>query len=635
MLRSLYAGVSGVRSYQFSLDVIADNIANVNTTGYKAARTTFRELYSQLLSPARRPTGNLGGVNPRQVGLGVSVASTDTLFAQGAPQATGRATDLAINGNGFFILTDGQRQFYTRSGVFSIDSDGNLVYVNGMQVMGWNAVNGQIQTNRLEALKVPPIGTTIPPKATSQIVLGGVVDSRTTGSLRIPEYSLTAADGTNRRIQFEVTPTGNFNEWNVQAKWTDTGSSIPGLSGTWRSDASGVLASPATASTAVVGVGNTFFSIQGPAANTDLKTQNVFTVTGATSLTFSDLQVLDASTPPQAQVTLKFIVSAKDFVNQRYVWEWKAIRSDTGQVVGTGTLETDTGGNVTASGQAFTFDVGGTTVQVTPPPVGASLADATDDFRVTGPAGWSGSGGVGTQQAGPVPQGIGATFLPASPVLRSVEFFDSLGNRRNAVLILDRQSNSQWNWTLMDPSQTMNYGAGTLTFAPDGSLSGGSPVTVTVPGVGGANATQLTLDLSKLLQVADMTNVVLLSQDGYATGKLDSIAIDDAGFIKGSFSNGVIQDLGQVALATFANQEGLIRREDTLFEASPNVGAVNVGAPGSGNWGSLAPGFLEMSNVDLSQEFSALIAAQRALQANSRIVTVSDEVLQEVVNLKR
>ncbi|HEY8487318.1 MAG TPA: flagellar hook-basal body complex protein, partial [Limnochordales bacterium] len=141
MLRSLFAGVSGMRAHQLDMDIIADNIANVNTAGFKASRMTFKEVYSQVLRQARAPSGSQGGTNPIQVGLGVAMASVDTLLAQGAPQATGRDTDLAIDGAGFFILTpdDGLTRYYTRAGNFSVDSQGNLVYVNGMKVMGWNA----------------------------------------------------------------------------------------------------------------------------------------------------------------------------------------------------------------------------------------------------------------------------------------------------------------------------------------------------------------------------------------------------------------------------------------------------------------------------------------------------------------
>ncbi|MBE3598019.1 MAG: flagellar hook-basal body complex protein [Limnochordaceae bacterium] len=142
MLRSLFSGVSGMRTHQLDMDVIADNIANVNTTGFKASRMTFKEVYSQLLKGARAPLGNMGGVNPVQVGLGVTTGSTDTLFTQGAPQATGRDTDLSINGNGFFVLTDGTNRYYTRAGNFTVDSNGSLVYTNGMKVLGWNAAAG-------------------------------------------------------------------------------------------------------------------------------------------------------------------------------------------------------------------------------------------------------------------------------------------------------------------------------------------------------------------------------------------------------------------------------------------------------------------------------------------------------------
>ncbi|MHA7240845.1 flagellar hook-basal body complex protein [Arthrobacter sp. TMS1-12-1] len=145
MLRSLYSGISGLRSHQTMLDVTGNNIANVNTTGYKASATQFQDTLSQLTQGAGAPQEALGGTNPAQVGLGAQVAGIVTNFSQGSTQATGRATDMMISGDGFFVVRNGTETLYTRAGAFTPDADGRLVTPDGSIVQGWPAVNGVLQ----------------------------------------------------------------------------------------------------------------------------------------------------------------------------------------------------------------------------------------------------------------------------------------------------------------------------------------------------------------------------------------------------------------------------------------------------------------------------------------------------------
>ena len=140
MMRSLYAGVSGMQNHQTRLDVVGNNISNVNTTGFKRGRVNFQDMISQQMSGAAKPTEEIGGVNPKEVGLGMTVASIDTIFNQGNLQTTGVSTDIAIQGNGFFVLKNGEETFYTRAGTFGVDKDGTLVNPgNGLRVQGWMA----------------------------------------------------------------------------------------------------------------------------------------------------------------------------------------------------------------------------------------------------------------------------------------------------------------------------------------------------------------------------------------------------------------------------------------------------------------------------------------------------------------
>ena len=174
MMRSLYSGVSGLQNHQTRMDVIGNNISNVNTYGFKKGRVDFQDMISQQLSGAARPGEEVGGVNPKEVGLGMTVASIDTIFTQGNLQSTGVSTDLAIQGNGFFVLKNGEETLYSRAGVFGVDANGTLVNpANGFRVQGWMAqdVNGEqiVQTSASTTDLVIPVGQKDPPKATETV----------------------------------------------------------------------------------------------------------------------------------------------------------------------------------------------------------------------------------------------------------------------------------------------------------------------------------------------------------------------------------------------------------------------------------------------------------------------------------
>ncbi|MCM8823867.1 MAG: flagellar hook-basal body complex protein, partial [Candidatus Omnitrophica bacterium] len=186
MLRSMFTGISGLRNHQVRMDVVANNIANINTTGFKRGRVNFQDILSQVVRGASPPTDTLGGTNPIQVGLGMSVASIDTIFTQGNLQLTGVNTDMAIQGNGMFILRDADGVIhYSRAGTFVLDANGNLVNVsNGYFVQGWQANSaGEINTSDLVSNISIPTGSTIPPNATTKITFSNNLDSRTTGKI--------------------------------------------------------------------------------------------------------------------------------------------------------------------------------------------------------------------------------------------------------------------------------------------------------------------------------------------------------------------------------------------------------------------------------------------------------------------
>jgi flagellar hook protein FlgE len=408
MMRSMFAGVSGLRTHQVKMDVIGNNIANVNTYGFKASRATFQDLLSQTFQGASAPQSGRGGINPQQVGLGVQLASIDTLFSPGNLQGTGLNTDLAIQNDGFFAVGDGQKMYYTRAGNFDFDGQGNLISrSNGMKVYGWMANSS------------------------------GEIDNR-------------------RTVETIVVPKG--------------------------------------------------------------------------------------------------------------------------QVI-----------NAVATGQV---------------------------------------------QAG---KNLDAALLVGESITSSIEVFDSLGINHTLKVTFTKDAENQWSW-LADGDTLTGTGSGSLEFNSDGSLNLGSAGNASFTLATGANPLSINLDFGSLTQLAEAdSSAELINQNGFPMGSLESgrVSFDTNGVITGYYSNGLRKTLGQVALAIFNNPGGLMKVGQTLFEESNNSGVAQLGPANSGGRGSFAPANLEMSNVELAQEFTEMITAQRGFQANSRVITTSDEMLQELVNLKR
>lgn len=518
MMRSLFAGVSGLQSHQTRMDVIGNNIANVNTVGYKAGRVTFADTLYQTIRSASAPTATRGGTNPVQVGLGVRVASIDIIHTAGSPQPTGLQTDLAMNGNGFFVLKEGEQLLFTRAGVFDLDEAGWLVSkATGLRVAGWNAVEGVVDTNQpIEEIRVP-IGQTIPARATTEAVFEGNLDAEAGVPVgHVVRMVRTVTVGTDDHVvTFEFTKTSD-------TTWTVT---------------------------AVDENGNSL-----------------------------DVYV-DGVSPAR--------------------------------------LVFDERGRLTTSG-ALQVTVGGSTVTVID---AGHLADEV------------------------------AAVLPENPrVLTTVDVVDSLGVRHRVIIEFEKTAENTWAWSAVDENGNYldidGFGAydpadptssrPVLRFTSDGRLAPGSEIAAITlnPGTG-AEPVVFTPDFAGVSQYGQPSQVGNRSQNGYAAGTLEEIRFDSAGVITGVFSNGLTRALAQLAVATFSNNGGLVRAGDTAFEASRNSGLPQIGAAGTGDRGTVTPGALEMSNVDLSEEFTSMIITQRGFQANSRIITTSDEMLQELVNMKR
>lgn len=227
MLRSMYSAVSGLKNYQTMMDVIGNNISNMSTYGFKKSRVSFSDLVSQQLSGASSPQTNLGGINPKQIGLGSTIGSVDTLQTQGSLQTTGRSLDLSISGDGFFIANEGNSSYYTRAGNFYLDKNGNLVTSNGLKVQGYGVdAQGKLNTSKITDLKIDS-GTTVAPTATTSVNLSGNLSNTSTSSDNIDvKMNVTDSQGSVHPITVSFTPSGT-NQWSYKVSSTDPNLNLP------------------------------------------------------------------------------------------------------------------------------------------------------------------------------------------------------------------------------------------------------------------------------------------------------------------------------------------------------------------------------------------------------------------------
>ncbi len=467
MMRSLFSGVSGLKNHQTRMDVIGNNISNVNTTGFKSSRVNFTDILSQNLTGASAPNDNMGGTNPKQIGLGSAVGAVDLLFTNGSVQSTGVNTDLALSStNALFILNTGNGTAYTRNGDFQFDADGNYVQAgNGYYVQGWMANNGMIDTGSQVTNITIPSGKTMAPSASASAI-----------------YS---------------------NNLNAE---------IP-------------------------------------------------TITKITDSAGND--------------------------------------------------KTTTGGTASADD-----------------PYSVSLSD----------------GSVVTMTSGYYIKGR------SLPIVTTLSVYDSLGSVHDVPLYftMTNASTDTWEVALSNDQKTtipipekdgstteVSIGSlVTLDFDENGAYVS-QPGTATLNFTNGAASGQkVQIDFSNLTQYSS-SSTIAGKADGNAAGTLSSIAIDKTGTITGTYTNGMKQVEAQVALQRFTNPGGLTKVGESLYEESNNSGLSGSPNTAAALGATITPASLEMSNVDIANEFTDMIITQRGFQGNSKIITVSDEMLETLINLKR
>lgn len=470
MMRSLFSGVAGLKNHQTRMDVIGNNIANVNTTGFKSSRVTFVDTLQQTLTGASAPTDTKGGTNPKQIGLGSSIGSIDTIMTDGSVQSTGKNTDLCLSGSGFFVVKGPNGTFYTRDGAFEFDAQGNYVLPgSGLYVQGWTAdENGSINTASDVGNIVVQAGKSMNATATTKAVYSNNLD-----------------------------------------------------------------ASCATIASITQG--------------------------GVKTETLGDAYTASSTAP----VTIAM-----------------------------------------SNGETFTMSDGKYTV-------GHSL-----------------------------------------PVSTIITAYDSLGNAHDVPVYftktkVDSTGGNEWTVSVATDGSgtstinesdgsttTISMGDKMLKFDTDGKYaSGDGNITLTLTN-GSTGSQAITLQLNSLTQYAG-SSTIASDTDGNAMGTLSSIAIDSAGVITGSYTNGINRQEAQVALAQFANAAGLTKSGTSLYSVSNNSGTPTKYYTANDIGTTITGSALEMSNVDLANEFSDMIITQRGFQSNSKIITVSDEMLETLINMKR
>jgi flagellar hook protein FlgE len=638
MMPSLFSAVSGLKGNQELMDVIGNNIANVNTPGFKSSSVNFADLLSQTMKGASLPTITTGGTNPIQIGQGTSVASVDTNFTSGSLQQTGDDTDLGINGDGLFILGSGNNQYYTRDGDFSFDASGNLVSnSNGMNVQGWMAnSSGTISTSAAPTNIGINLNATAPAKATSSMVMSGNLDSQlNNGTLKFNQSETVpfeVNDGTknyNAQINFSQTSSSSSSStWSWTVTNATTGASYG--SGTMTLGSNGNV----TGSTGTATIGAATITPPTTGSNANAFTSTGTYVTNPSSQSF-------APTSSASSTSFTAYDGSGDTTNCKLTftqgsafntWDWSITDASTGASYGSGTATMSSAtGDVASSSGTATVPINGTDYTITPPTSGNANA-----FNIALSSGGNGGTlvGIGAQSAN------ATTFTPpADDVVQMV--YDALGDQYSVDLAFTENSVGSWGWTAksITDSQGNTYtpssgGTGNLQFDDTGALPSGTTGTFSfAPTTGNVAPVSVTLDFSGLTQDDADNSAAVESQNGYTSGTLQNYTIDQTGTITGSFSNGVTQALGQIALADFPNPGGLSSSGSNLYTATANSGTITIQPAGTGSLGTIQTGSLEASNVDLSQEMSNMIIAQSGFDANSKVITTDDELLQTLVGM--
>ena len=649
-LNSLFIGLSGIQVHQTRTNVVADNIANINTTGFKGSRASFQDLFAQTLKEATRPEGTVAGTNPVQVGSGVRLKSIDTTLTQGSVQNTGRTTDLAIQGAGFFILSDGVNRFYTRDGAFAFDSLGQLINpASGLVVQG-NIANPQGlfgATTGLENIQLD-LNREIPGVATTRVSLSGNIDpgagsSLTTGT----EFALAStiaggeAPGEIGRQQIEMritTPDGITNgivtlpAANYQTMQQLVDGFNAAIAGNDRLSGK-VIAQADPDNPDNLQLRTTF---GGP--NVQLDLANVGTGTALDTLGLGVAG--NVSRVATSADTLNTLAQVGAALQADDILHFSGTRADGSVFNGDFTVAEDSTlqdfANVLAT--SFGDNVSGG-------------IDLTGKLLLTDSEGAAVSGftlNISLQDAGPGSGVISAAGLTSHKI--STTLFDSQGRKHTLNITLNETPvANRWSYnTTIDNLIPTVGGSGTVVFDEDGTVRSFTPtegegtlLEFTPEGdvlplrINLTGLSQPDRGINGLTQFSAPSTADVVEQNGRTSGRLENVFVRGNGVIEGRFSNGTTLSLARVNLANFDNPGGLRRLGGNMFGETENTGNPLIEIATETIESQVIAESLELSNVDLAQEFTDLITSQRGFQANARVVTTTDQILAETVNLKQ
>lgn len=550
MMRSMYSGVSGLKTHQTKMDVIGNNIANVNTVGFKSSSVTFSEIMYQNLSGASGPNAltGTGGVNAKQIGLGVTTGSTSVnITGPGSSQTTGRAFDIKLNdtnsATSFFIVSNGSGTQFTRAGSFYVDGAGNLCMTStGYNVMGWQVdpTTGDIRKDTVSALRVmSEKNMTSAPEATVNGRCEGVLDKNST--------DVTSEAGQAMNLSFyDALGYSYVAKFAIKETNRDTGEYTVELTDILDSTNKSIL--DQTKYDSVTGTYDPDYL------------GDIFGAVKSQTKTY---------TPRAGWTTVDAANNIFEY-NATY-YRYDAAAGNLVEVAdnGGGNYVQVPGGTTKTLAEAFGVSPYATGITMTNGVVTANVSSANYTLK----------------------------FNPDDGV------FDYIGATGQDNVFLNLKDTLGGNFENIDIDFT-----GTKWFDNGGSSTIGM----------------------------DKGDVDGKTGTGKKVGDMIGVFVDTNGKIYGSYDNGNTILLGQIAVAQFANAMGLEKVGDNCYTTTLNSGEFDgIGVDITAGGGTMSTGMLEMSNVDLSSEFTEMITTQRGFQANSRIITVSDTLLEELINLKR
>lgn len=596
MMRALYSGVAGLKTHQTKMDVIGNNVANVNTTAYKSQSVSFSDVMYQTTSYASgaNATTGAGGVNAMQIGLGSTTGAISTAIStSGSAQTTNNPFDIMINGDSFFVVSDGSNTFFTRDGSFYVDGVGNLcMRSNGYTVMGWQVDESTmtIKQDTVSSLQIMNADNmTYPPEATSLAYVSGILDKNDTNVTGTSGKSISL--GFYDSLGYAYTAKMSIHQTNVKGEYYVQLDDIIDSKGTSLKDVYGT--------DDINSIANIGGSINVAVSDTYNFKDNVSVTykqmkydTGDSGIKWKNAAGEDVAT--SAGAAYGVVENSGNFVDTNglvYKTKDAATNQTTAEAVLTTNIDTVSldGGTTTYTIGELTSGFNDGTLNMEDFFAGVDK-DSVNDFTIS-------ETGVLT---------VSNKSINGAKLVYNTDSGDFVGINGGKAITFDFAE-------AFNGTSLKNFSDISIDFSSSTMHNNGGTSTI---GMTSGDKTGL--------------------GTGRKLGEMSSISISNNGMIYASYDNGQTKLLGQIAVANFANASGLMKEGDNLYSATLNSGEFDgIGEDVTAGNGSLSTGVLEMSNVDLAAEFTEMITTQRGYQANSRIITTSDSLLEELVNLKR